>query len=174
MKAKKRIENMRAALFSADPDDYLVRTAILQRFSEDVAKYPPSVNEVEKGLEEMLEERAFDMGQEWLVMANEILDPRFVKPLCAILDLGDPEAPNENIVELLFDLNSPESVKSLIHATEAEFDDDPNLQVPIKAMVALRRISTPDALHHLEMLRASGKANIREMARMLLDDELNN
>ena len=170
MAAEERIRDLLRDLSNLSAEDRGGVLAIWERFRREVGESPPPLDEVICGLDSLRQRKEWAEGEAWLVMATAVLDSKLVKPLCDILDLEDPSAPNENIVELLIDLKSPESVLSLSKATAVRYEFDPNLQIPIKAMEALCEVGTTDALEHVESIKTSGDDILSEEAEILLED----
>lgn len=130
---------------------------------------PPSESDVIAGIIMMLENRDWKFGEALLVMAGDISCSELAPLLCRILDLEDPDAPNENAIEILRDLKDARSVPSLIRATQFQFPFDVGLQIPIKAIEALCEIGTGEALGFVDQVIKKDIGLLSDEARSLRD-----
>jgi hypothetical protein len=169
MNARERLAQLEARLLEVAPNDFQGIIEILKQFRKDVLIAPPPVPEVVEGLRDIAKACDWKWGEQWVLMSQVLQSPELIEPLCAILDLGHPEAPNENIIEFLIDMKSSVSVQHLIKVVDSRYDFDFGLQLSLKSLEALCEIGTPEAMDYVKGVMFSGDPMLSERAEILLD-----
>jgi hypothetical protein len=124
---------------------------------------------VSRGLRQALDDRDWDMFESYVFAGLQFPSPDHVEPLCTALLLQDDNAPNDDVVELLFDLADPRSISCLEETLRWEPDWDEYRHLAVKAILALANIGTPHAIEVLRDVSSVGPARLREVASSQLD-----
>jgi hypothetical protein len=124
---------------------------------------------VSRGLRRALDDRDWDLFESYVFAGLHFPSPDHVEPLCTALLLQDDDAPNDDVVELLFVLADPRSVSCLEETLRWEPDWDEYRHLATKAILALANIRTPHAIEVLRDVSSIGPARLREVASSELD-----
>jgi hypothetical protein len=84
--------------------------------------------------------------QKYVILAIRQPSTDYTETLCAVLDERREDLNNEDIVDALGDIRDPAAIPSLRRAVTWVPDTDEFGHLPTKAVGALARIGTPDAL----------------------------
>jgi hypothetical protein len=150
--------------------DGLEIVRVSDELCDEIKKLNLSVTALLAELQSLLDERCWEFGEDIVFAAQSNPSNEYVPLLCAILDLAHPRGPNENIIELLTDLEDPRSVPSLVRALDYRHETDAGIQVPIRALNALAKIGTDEAIAAIDAARNSDEELIRDEAELLLED----
>lgn len=166
----RRIERLMAELAKSPKENRLHAIGIWEAYRKEVFQKPPTAEEVVAAIDWMVFNQEWKYGEPLLLAASASMDPRVAFKVCAIVELGHPDSPIENAIEFLADLRLPESIPALIRAVEFRFDFDTSLQIPIKALQALREIGDLRAVAYLRRISTSDNEVLSGFASELLSD----
>lgn len=114
--------------------------------------------------------REWGFGALLLAVAHSHPDPAYVEPLCAILDLQDDFAPNEQVVDLLAVLRHSDAVPSLTRALHSGLPSDTFRHLQLKCIGALAEVGTPDAISVLQNIATATTGELADEARLVLSE----
>jgi len=101
---------------------------------------------IAEGLRRTRESGEWDVFERYVVLAQKHPSPAYTETLCAVLDGRRDDFPHEQIVEALLSSKDPAAVPSLRRVITWIPDWDEYGQMARKAVWALERIGTQDAL----------------------------
>lgn len=165
-----RIEKLLSDLAVSPRDNRLHAINLWETFRREVSQVSPAVDDVVAAIDLMILHQEWRWGEALLIMAAASRDPRIVSRACSLVEAGHPSAPIENAIEFLGDVALPETVPTLMRAVGFRFNYDPTLQVPIKALQALREIGDQRALDYLRHVSKTEAGMLGIEASELLAD----
>jgi len=152
-------------------------TACIMQLSQDnlrkahklVAEHSNADGVLLRFLVKAVHERDWDAVQSVVACAFGRPSDRLADALGALLADTNPNLNNEDIADLLGEIASPSSVDALAKAVQTDYPMDEEHDVNKKAVLALGRIGTPNAIMAIKQAAASHVEAIREEAEAQLD-----
>ena len=170
MTLKNTIDNFFKRLDELPDSDYQSRLSLLEDLKQELGRSDYEPYEVVEGLTRIFENKLWFDSEFYILAAQRKPRNEYVDILCRILELGDANAPNENIIELLIDLEDERSVAALKKAIGYRFDVDPGLQIPKKALEGLCAIGTKEAIDILERISKNESTDLYSEAKFFLEE----
>jgi HEAT repeat protein len=123
---------------------------------------------IEAGLETALEASDWGWFERYVLAATRHPSASFVPFLSQVLRLHSDQVNNEDIVTALGETGDPRAVDCLVEALRWRPDWDEFHGLAVKAVWALGRIGSPDAIAALGDVAVTGPDKVREAARSQL------
>lgn len=168
-----RVKNLLSDLALAPKENRLHAVNLWEAFRRETRQASPATDDVIAAVDWMILNQEWRLGEPLLVMAAANKDPRLALRICSVIEVAHPTAPIENAIEFLADVALPETVPTLIRAVSFRFDFDPSLQIPIKALQALREIGDLHAMDYLRHISKTDAGLLATEASELLSDVRN-
>ena len=142
----------------------------------DVRRFVGGVRDTDRYQELLLEELKVQTDADDAGLLSKLVEavafmpsPIFTIQLCLLLDSRRSPSYLTSIVDALHIIRDERSVPSLTAILEHRIENDPEFSVNRKALFALFRIGTPDAIDAIERASESEHGAIREVAQRLVE-----